>query len=105
MRQNDERMEHIDNPYRRGYLRAVNVNLKSLMEIAYDIPDLRMLGGQTWLTSARFSLEAKADSSVDEQLAALPSEQAKAAKRNMIVTLLVDKFKLAVHPETREMSV
>lgn len=105
MRQEDMRPEHIDNPYRRGYLRAVNVNLKSLMEIAYDVPDLRMFGGPTWLTSARFSLEAKADPSVDEQLAALPNEQAKETKRKMIVTLLLERFQLAVHAETREMPV
>jgi uncharacterized protein (TIGR03435 family) len=105
MRQDDMRPEHIDNPSRRGYVRAVNVNLKSLMEIAYDIPDLRMFGGPPWLTSARFSLEAKADPSVDEQLAALPNEEAKQAKRKMIVALLVASFKLAVHAETREMPV
>lgn len=65
MRQDDSRPEHIDNPDKRGYLRAVNVSIKSLMEIAYDIPDLRMFGGPNWLTSARFSLEAKFDPSVD----------------------------------------
>ena len=105
MRQDDARPEHIDNPYKRGYLRAVNVSLKSLMEIAYDIPDLRMFGGPSWLTSARFSLEAKADPSVDEQLATLPSEQAKEMKRKMIVALLVQRFKLAVHTEAKEMPV
>ena len=105
MRQDDARPEHIDNPYRRGYLRAVNVSLKSLMEIAYDIPDLRMFGGPTWLTSERFSLEAKADPSVDEQLAALPSEQAKQTKRKMIVALLVARFKLAIHTEAKKMPV
>ena len=103
--QNDMRTEHIDNPSRRGYLRAVNVNLKSLMEIAYDLPDLRMFGGPSWLTSAKFSVEAKADPSVNERLAALPSEQAKEAKRKMIAALLVQRFKLAVRSATRDMPV
>jgi uncharacterized protein (TIGR03435 family) len=105
MRRDDIGSEHIDNPYRRGYLKAVNVNLKSLMEIAYDIPDLRMIGGPTWLTSERFSLEAKTDPRIDEMLAVLPTEQAKQAKRKMITALLVQRFKLAVHADTREMSV
>ncbi len=105
MSQDDMRPEHIDNPSRRGYLRAVNVNLKSLMEIAYDIPDLRMFGGPAWLTSARYSLEAKADPSIDEQLAALSESTAKQAKRKMLAALLVERFKLAVHAETKDMSV
>ena len=105
MSQDDMRPEHIDNPSTRGYVKAINVNLKSLMEIAYDIPDLRMFGGPAWLTSARYSLEAKADPSIDEQLAALPNEQAKQAKRKMLAALLVERFKLAVHADTKEMSV
>jgi uncharacterized protein (TIGR03435 family) len=105
MRQDDVRPEHIDNPSRRGYVRAVNVNLKSLMEIAYDIPDLRMFGGPTWLTSEKFSLEAKADPKIDEELAALPNDQARQAKRKMIAALLVERFKLTVHADAKEMSV
>jgi uncharacterized protein (TIGR03435 family) len=105
MRQDDMRPEHIDNPFRRGYVKAVNVSLKSLMEIAYDIPDLRMFGGPTWLTSEKFSLEAKADPRIDEELAALPNDQAKETKRKMIAALLVERFKLAVHADAREMSV
>ena len=34
MRQDDVRPEHIDNPSRRGYLNAINMNLRSLLEIA-----------------------------------------------------------------------
>jgi uncharacterized protein (TIGR03435 family) len=105
MRQDDVRPEHIDNPSKYGYVRAVNVNLKSLMEIAYDIPDLRMFGGPTWLTSEKFSLEAKADPKIDEELAALPDDQARQMKRKMIAALLVEKFKLAVHAEPKEMAV
>lgn len=105
MRQDDKSPEHIENPSKSGYVRAVNVNLKSLMEVAYDVPDLRMFGGPSWLTSERFSLEAKADPSLNEQLTALPAEQAKQIKRQMMAALLVDKFKLAVHTVTREMPV
>lgn len=105
VKQDDIRPEHIDNPFRRGYLKASNVNLKSLMEIAYDIPDLRMLGGPTWLTSERFSLEARADLRIDEQLATVPIEQAKLVKQKMIAALLVERFALAVHTDKKEMFV
>ncbi|AFL89403.1 Protein of unknown function (DUF3738) [Terriglobus roseus DSM 18391] len=105
MRQDDLRPEHIDNPSRRGYLSAVNVNLKSLMEIAYDIPDLRMFGGPTWLTSERFSVEAKADPRLDEELSALPNDQARQTKRKMISALLTARFQLAVHADAKVMPV
>ena len=103
--EDDKTPTHISNPVRRGYIKAVNVNVKALMEVAYDIPDTRMLGGPNWLTSEKFSLEAKADPKVDEQLASLPPEQGKQLKRKMLAALLADRFKLAMHTETREMPV
>lgn len=105
MSKDDSRPEHIDNPSRRGYLKAVNVSLKSLLEIAYDIPDLRMFGGPTWLTSEKFSVEAKADPKIDEELSALPNDQARQTKRKMIAALLIARFKVAVHADAKVMPV
>jgi uncharacterized protein (TIGR03435 family) len=81
------------------------VNLKALLELAYDIPDTRMFGGPGWVSTEKFSLEAKTDPEVDEQIASLSSEQGKQLKRKMLVALLAERFKVAVHTETREMPV
>ena len=96
---------HIASPVRNGYIRAVNVNLKALLEVAYDIPDLRMFGGPEWVARQTFSLEARADPALDAQLASLPQDQARQLKRNMLAALLRDRFQLLVHTETRDLPI
>jgi uncharacterized protein (TIGR03435 family) len=105
MNYDDGARTHIYNSPRNSSFKAVNVNLKALLEVAYDIPDTRMFGGPDWTTTAKFDLEAKSSTKLDEQLAALSSEQGKQAKRLMLRALLSDRFKLATHPETREMPI
>jgi uncharacterized protein (TIGR03435 family) len=105
MKEDNNTPIHITNSTHNGYIKAVNVNLKALLEVAYDIPDTRMFGGPVWLTTGKFSLEAKADPEVDKQIASFSSEQGKQLKRKMLAALLAERFKVAVHTETREMSV
>lgn len=105
MREDDNTPTHITNSAHNGYIKAVNVNLKALLEVAYDIPDIRMYGGPDWTTKEKFSLEAKADTKLDEQLAGVSSEQGKEIKRKMLAALLADRFKLTVHTEAREMPI
>lgn len=88
-----------------GHFRAVNVTLKTLLNNAFAMPDTRIIGGPSWLSSDKFDLEAKADSSVDDQLKDLTSEEGRLQKRQMLQLLLADRFKLAVHLETRELPV
>ena len=105
MKEDDSTPAHITNSPRTGSIKAVNVNLKALLEVAYDIPDTRMFGGPAWLTAGKFSLEAKTEPKVDDQIASLPSDQGKQLKRRMLAALLADRFKVAVHTETREMAI
>lgn len=105
MKEGDNTPTHITNSSHNGYVKAVNVNLKALMEVAYDIPDIRMYGGPAWATTDKFSLTANADPKLDEQIAGLSSEKGKEIKRKMLAALLADRFKLAVHTEVREMPI
>ena len=103
--ENDHAPTHISNSPRNGQLRAVNVNLKAFMEVAYDLADLRMSGGPDWTGKETFSLEAKADPDLDARLAALPPAEGRQIKRDMLAALLADRFKLKVHTESRRMPV
>ena len=105
MKNDDSTPTHITNPSRHATISAVNVNVKALLEVAYDIPDLRMLGGPAWLKTAKFSLEAKSDTDVEERLANLSPGEARQVKRRMLAALLADRFRIVVHTETREMPV
>ena len=55
------------------------------------LPRYRIIGGPSWMDSDRFDVDAVTDG-------ASTTEQ----KRLMLRTLLADRFKLAIHQETRE---
>ena len=76
-----------------GRLDASNVTLKRLIIGAYGIGPHQVSGGPDWLESDRFDISAKADQPVDDD----------AALMLMLRDLLADRFKLALHRETRIM--
>jgi len=89
-----------------GLFTATNIQLKNLMEYsAYGIPQPRILGGPKWLDSERFDIEAKMESAAAERLETLSRDQRRAETQAMFQRLLADRFKLAVHWETRELPV
>jgi uncharacterized protein (TIGR03435 family) len=89
-----------------GRFTATNVSLKNLIQYeAYDIPQLRILGGPKWLDSTRFDIEAKMDDAEAAQLKALDYEHSRVQAQAMFQQLLADRFQLKVHWETRELPV
>jgi uncharacterized protein (TIGR03435 family) len=72
---------------------------------AYGIPQPRILGGPKWLDSQRFDIQAKMESAAAQRLNALSRDQRRAEMQAMFQQLLADRFKLAVHWETRELPV
>ena len=89
-----------------GRFTATNVSLRSLMQYeAYGIPGSRILGGPKWLDSTRFDIEAKMDDSVADHLRTLARSQRELETQAMFQQLLADRFKLAVHWETRELPI
>jgi uncharacterized protein (TIGR03435 family) len=77
-----------------GRLTATNVTLKRCIMGAYGLGPNQIAGGPDWLDSDRFDIEAKSDRPEDgdgELMARLR-------------TLLAERFKLAVHRETRTIS-
>ena len=77
-----------------GGLHLVNVPLKMMIRVAYRLQEFQIVGGPDWLASARFNLEAKvAGDPTQEQLLL------------MLRTAMADRFRLAVHNETRELPI
>ncbi len=81
-----------------GRFVANNVSLQMLIGFAYDVPNQQISGGPKWLDSAYFSIEAKADSSLQTP----PGFAGNVPMRLMLQSLLADRFKLAIHKEARE---
>jgi uncharacterized protein (TIGR03435 family) len=73
-----------------GRIAARNVTLKRCIRGAYDIPESRIVGGPRWADEDRFDIDAKAPGPADDhELMA------------MLQQLLAERFKLAIHRETR----
>jgi uncharacterized protein (TIGR03435 family) len=96
---------HIFNNPAESHLRTRNLALRDLLQFAYGLPNSQILGGPAWLDSIMFDIDAKSDPSVDAQLHALPTEQARHQKQLMVQALLADRFQLKTHWETRQLPI
>lgn len=73
-----------------GRLTMTNVTLKRCIMGAYGLGPNQILGGPDWLDSDRYEIVAKADRPVGDGML-----------MTMLQTLLAERFKLAMHRETR----
>jgi len=76
-----------------GRLNLVNVPLRLMIRYAYRVQDFQVVGGPDWISTARFDVVAKAEGGN-------PSQE---ELQLMLRSLLADRFKLVVRPDTREM--
>ena len=88
-----------------GRFYATGPNVKMLLQLAYHVQDSQIVGGPSWINSDRFDIQAKGDSSLDDQLKNLSQDQAEHVKEHMLQELLADRFKLTLHHETRQLPV
>jgi len=77
-----------------GRLSVTGATVKMLMRQAYRIQDFQMVGGPAWLDSDRYDIVAKAEGDAN------PDQV-----REMVQSLLADRFQLKFHRETRELPV
>ncbi len=77
-----------------GRLTARNATLRELIKGAYDLEDYQVSGGPAWVASARFDVDAKPSGRASDVQLLL-----------MLRALLADRFKLAVHRETKDLAV
>jgi bla regulator protein blaR1 len=77
-----------------GSFTALNVPVKQLIELAYNVKDYQISGGPGWMASDLFDITAKADGPADFVRNSL-----------MLQSLLAERFHLVIRRETKEMSV
>jgi uncharacterized protein (TIGR03435 family) len=82
--------------------RATSLTAMDLIRIAFKFDSFQISGAPGWASTTRFDVQAKANSSVDEAIAKLSNDQARQEKQHMLQMLLVDRFHLKVHEETKE---
>ena len=93
-------------------MKCVKANL--LLEMAYNVRGFQIVGGPKWITSTQYNIGVKTESpsngntTPDKDVALLTDDERRTngqRLREMLRSLLEDRFKLAVHNETREQTV
>jgi len=84
-----------------GRFTATNVPLRLLIRNAYQLQDFQVVGGPNWINSDRFDIVAKAEGNTPPTPPGGPPGPMQFMMRN----LLKERFKLAVHNETRELPI
>lgn len=89
-----------------GGFTANGVTLQTLIQLAYHTQSVQVVGGPDWLNTAKFDLDAKTDSSFMADVHKHMSDHQNCGDPvgAMFKALLADQFKLAVHPETRNLA-
>jgi bla regulator protein blaR1 len=93
---------------RGGRFSATNMPTEALIEFAYGVKPFQISGAPKWLNSDRYDIEAKPESSASDKPERLTEEQRKTEQERlklMVQSLLADRFKLAIHTETKELPV
>jgi uncharacterized protein (TIGR03435 family) len=80
---------------------ANRVTLKFLIKMAYRVEDDQIAGAPKWVDSNTYDVEAKVDSSEVAELSKLNNDQ----RALMFQQLLAERFRLALHRETRNLPV
>jgi len=79
----------------RGQYRAINVPLRVTITNAWNLRDHQLVGAPAWLASDRFDIVAR------EPEGTFTDEQ----RRLMMQAMLIERFKLKAHVETRELPI
>jgi bla regulator protein blaR1 len=84
---------------------TANTTLQMLIRLAYSVEDNQISGAPNWVNSDRYDVEAKMDSATADEVRKLSEEQEKSVREHMLQALLVDRFKLTIHRETKELPI
>ena len=88
-----------------GRFTTTGTTVKQLIALAYDVRDIQVSGGPSWIDSERYDIEAKEPDSVVEELPKLPSDQRGEQLHLLVQSLLADRFKLKLRHESKELPV
>lgn len=84
-----------------GRLTIQNMSLKNLVMLAWDVKSYQIAGGPKWLDGDRFDIAAKVEG---DQAKLLRGKEADAWIRMALQALLVDRFRLRVHADSKPLS-
>ena len=84
-----------------------NMTLQEIISIAYDLnfaSEQQVIGGPTWMRTERFDVTAKEEEGVAKHIHDLPAAEEGNANRELMQSLLAERFGLKVHQEQRTLT-
>lgn len=81
---------------------ATDLPLHALIAMAYEVEGSEIVGGPDWVRSEDYDVEAKLDTPVIDELSKLGPDELVLEQKRILRALLADRFRLALHRETRE---
>ena len=84
---------------------ATNVSPMKLFLSAYGVQLDQIVGAPSWVDSDRYDVDAKMEGSVADALQKLNQYERTIARQHMMEALLVDRFNLKIHRESKELPV
>ena len=88
-----------------GRMMMTNVTLKMLVRQAYQLQDFQITGGPGWIASDHFDINAKMPEGFQPTPGPPPPGSGPGPIQLMLRGLLAERFKLAVHNETKDASI
>jgi bla regulator protein blaR1 len=88
-----------------GRFTANNVALKGLLEQAYRVKDSQLVGAPNWIETEHYDIDAKMDDATVDAMKKLDGDQRREQYSLILRALFVDRFKLRVRHETRDLPV
>ena len=85
-----------------GSFTARGVTVQRLIQMAYRVQDSQISGGPDWINTAKFDVDATLNRAVADQIL---KQQKGFDDQIALKTLLAQRFKLALHPEARNLPV
>ncbi len=86
-----------------GRFKADNATLKFVLEFAYHMKDSQVSGLPGWAGSEHYDIDAKQDDSAVGAQPKLIRDEEGQQLRLMLQSMLADRFKLALHHETKDL--
>jgi uncharacterized protein (TIGR03435 family) len=84
---------------------VTNVPVQTLMQWAFGIQNFQMIAAPGWFASERYDIEAKMDPAVADAFQKLNADDRKVARQHMLQALVLDRLKMTIHRETRELPI
>ena len=94
-------MNRLFRPQPGGRFEATNMPLRDLIQFAYRVRNFQIEGGPDWMDTTSFDIVAKAPGEVTAVMPGGPPSP----YALMMRSLLAERFKLAVHEETKEVPI